>query len=415
MDKFHNTVMVDVEQAVVAPIRLYRSHGLGLFLWGMSGLVFLLLCFICIKSYTKTTTLRGKTILDKGVLSIPAYSNGVVSEIYASEGQKVDYGDALFKIRAPLLVMENTSSDTVGDFLKKNLTMRKIANLESALYSKEIVQRMEQKSAQRKLSLEGQVESIDKEIEAHNISIARAEINLSKYKSLASDNFVSDAALKSLEDDLTGQKVRKISLQRQRKELEAQLALLDIDAHELKLREKIQKHQYAQESSKIEAELNEVRYKNGFIVKSPAEGVVQSISVSVNDSVGVLPLAVIVPTDSVVIGEVWVPSRSIGFIEVGQSVRIRYRAYPYQKYGVFKGVVASVASVPANFGSGDTSVALNDTYFKIKLNIQDQYIIIQNRRVSLISGMDFDVDVELDSRLIVEWMFESIFSIKKYF
>lgn len=42
----------------------------------------------------------------------------------------------------------------------------------------------------------------------------------------------------------------------------------------------------------------------------------------------------------------YVPSRSIGFIKVGDEILLRYQAFAYQKFGHAKAKVISIAKIP---------------------------------------------------------------------
>lgn len=44
--------------------------------------------------------------------------------------------------------------------------------------------------------------------------------------------------------------------------------------------------------------------------------------------------------------QLWAPSRTAGFVKPGQTVWLRYAAYPYQKFGMAEGVVLAVSDSP---------------------------------------------------------------------
>ena len=49
------------------------------------------------------------------------------------------------------------------------------------------------------------------------------------------------------------------------------------------------------------------------------------------------------PSDSDLQAELYAPSRAAGFLGVGQEVLLRYEAYPYQKFGHYRGRVSAVS------------------------------------------------------------------------
>jgi hypothetical protein len=42
--------------------------------------------------------------------------------------------------------------------------------------------------------------------------------------------------------------------------------------------------------------------------------------------------------------EIYIPSRAIGFVKPGQEVRLLYDAFPYQRFGAYRGRVVAASS-----------------------------------------------------------------------
>ena len=55
------------------------------------------------------------------------------------------------------------------------------------------------------------------------------------------------------------------------------------------------------------------------------------------------PLFTIVPSGTVVRLDVEIPASDIGFIKVGNSARIKFDAYPFQKHGTAQGRVLTIS------------------------------------------------------------------------
>ena len=48
------------------------------------------------------------------------------------------------------------------------------------------------------------------------------------------------------------------------------------------------------------------------------------------------------------IGRMEVPSAGFGKVETGQTVNVKLNGFPYMEYGVLKGTIRSISSVPAS-------------------------------------------------------------------
>src|SRR5512132_1634963 len=80
------------------------------------------------------------------------------------------------------------------------------------------------------------------------------------------------------------------------------------------------------------------------VIPAPQDGTVTAIQAEPGGRADTtVPLLSIVPTGSKLEAQLFSPSRAIGFVRPGQRVRLRYQAFPYQKFGQYEGIVAFVS------------------------------------------------------------------------
>lgn len=110
-----------------------------------------------------------------------------------------------------------------------------------------------------------------------------------------------------------------------------------------------------------------------------------------------------------------VPSRLAGFISPSQAVRLRYDAFPFQKYGEQDGQVenvtnlALVAGDPANPGRGsladpDRAVAV------VIVRLNRQTVEADGMKLPLQAGMRVAASIPLERRWLYEWVLEPVIS-----
>lgn len=129
------------------------------------------------------------------------------------------------------------------------------------------------------------------------------------------------------------------------------------------------------------------------------------------------PLLSVVPADSRLEAQLYAPSRAVGFVKPGAAVRLRYQAYPYQKFGHAEGKVVSVArtALPA----GEISALLpagveNQTHeplYLITVALTAQTIRAYGKEHPLQAGMLLEADVLQETRRLYEWVLEPLFSL----
>ena len=113
-----------------------------------------------------------------------------------------------------------------------------------------------------------------------------------------------------------------------------------------------------------------------------------------------VPLLSIVPTDHRLEAHLYGPSRSIGFVQPGQRVLVRYPAFPYQRFGHHEGVVASVsrtavspADLPAPLpgisagSSGSSSGGNAEPIYRIVVELASQGVTAYGQTMALQPGM----------------------------
>ena len=103
---------------------------------------------------------------------------------------------------------------------------------------------------------------------------------------------------------------------------------------------------------------------------------------------------------------------SIGFVQAGQEVRLRFEAFAYQKYGHQPGHVLQVSRTPLA-ASEMAALALpamatgGEPMFRITVALDDSAAVLP-----LAAGMRLQADVLLERRRLVEWLFEPLLGFK---
>ena len=117
--------------------------------------------------------------------------------------------------------------------------------------------------------------------------------------------------------------------------------------------------------------------------------------------------------------QLYAPSRTAGFIEPGQTVWLRYAAYPYQTFGMAPGEIEAVSRTPINpqdLPAGQAQALLaaaqvNEPLYRIDVRIQHQHIVAYGERQWLKPGMALEADVIQDRRAVWEWVMEPVLAV----
>jgi membrane fusion protein len=230
------------------------------------------------------------------------------------------------------------------------------------------------------------------------------------YQSLAAQGFVSSEGANAKQLDAANTAARVYALERARSVLERELAVVQLELQTISQKTATQLSQYKRDKLALMQELNESEAKKIEIV-SPVRGVVTQLQMQPGQVIRPeIPIAVIVPADAQYELMLLVPSKSVGFVMVGQEVSVRYQAFPHEHYGRHKGVVkeiAQVALLPNEIPSH--MQAANEPLFTVKVALPTAGLSKNGAVFSLSPGMLADADIQLDRLKIYQWLLQPLF------
>src|SRR2546427_544945 len=102
------------------------------------------------------------------------------------------------------------------------------------------------------------------------------------------------------------------------------------------------------------------------------------------------------------------PSKALGFVQSGQSVRLRYEPYPYQTYGMHEGIVLEVSNSPLrpeDFAILSTTIKQEGMY-RVTVKIKSQIITKNGKQTTLFPGIALEADIQQDKRRLIDWILD---------
>lgn len=389
------------------------------------------LAFVGLGGVTKKAHVTGVLIPVKGTVGISAASAGVLVRNGVREGQHVRAGETLFEL----------STERQGS--NGELTFLIAQQLASRAHGLEAEQRLrtaqyrEKKAAltQRLQALDAEGAQLAQEMELAKRRLHLAQQSLGKYETLQASGYVSSAQTQQKQEDLIDLSARLSNLGRTQAQLRAsrQDAEAELAAQETGLESDLAQLQQAK--AQLQQEVAENGNRKSFLITAPQDGVVTTITYQPGQTVAAgQVLATLIPEQGSGAApelevQLYAPSRTAGFVAPGQTVLLRYEAFPYQKFGLQKGVVTDVSrtpfapsELPQNLASTILSNAQqnllgfngNEALYRIKVRPEKQYIDVYGHPQGLKPGMTLEADVLQDRRKIWEWIAEPLLAMRSY-
>jgi HlyD family type I secretion membrane fusion protein len=140
------------------------------------------------------------------------------------------------------------------------------------------------------------------------------------------------------------------------------------------------------------------------VVRAPVDGIVQDIAASPGQSVGSnQPLMKLVPTGGGLVVEARVQNRDIGYVRVGQPVKVKVHAYDFLRHGTLAG---EIERIDADAVVDPQTGAL--TYGVLVRTAGDE-LARDGVPVKVVPGMAVDVDLLVGERTILSYLTDRIF------
>jgi hemolysin D len=155
-------------------------------------------------------------------------------------------------------------------------------------------------------------------------------------------------------------------------------------------------------------DLKKVELRRKLIMLSaPADSIV--LEVAANRTVGSVvreaeTLFVLVPRDVPLQAEINVEGKDIGQVVVGQAVRIKFEAFPFQKYGTASGTVRVVSQDTfAPDPKGEGAHRMPAPYYRVLVGVTDTKLRLQSERTQLIPGMAVTAELKVGRRSVISY------------
>ena len=383
-------------------------------MWGMTllavGVAGLMIAVAIWGQYTRRERVEGFLQLDVGAARVSISDAGRVAELMVKEGQEVKEGEPMVRLA---LDKSTASSSSTSAVVSGELSQRRGSLEKEQEQLKELAEQQLQQVKKRIVALDGEIKQIDSEIKLLLQRVTSAKEQAKRFKQLANEKFVSDIVARQKQDEATDQEIKLQALKRQRSTLERDLATAKADEPAVALRAQSQAEHVTRQISELQQSLAQEDAKRETIIRAPITGVVTNIAVSAGQSVSAeSAFATILPAGSQLQAEMLVPTRAIGFVTKGKEVVLRYEAFPYERFGQYRGVIADVSQTVWSPGDKIGPLTVREAAYRITAKLDKQTVAAMGQEIPLRSGMLVNADILLEKRSLLEWIFEPVLQLR---
>ena len=360
--------------------------------------------------YTRRERVEGFLQLDVGAAKVSFTDSGRVAELLVKEGQEVVAGVPMARIS---LERATSASTTTGAVVSGELTQRRGSLEKEQGQMRELAGQQLQQVRKKAADLQNEISQIGTEITLQTQRLASAKAEALRWAQLAEKKFASDIAARQKQDEATDQEIRLQALKRQKSTLERDLSTARMEEPSVALRARTLEEQVNRQISELQQTLVQEEAKRETIIRAPITGIVTNITVSSGQSVAAdAAFATILPAGSKLQVELLVPTRAIGFVTKGKEVSLRYEAFPFERFGQYRGVIVDVSQTVWSAGDKVGPLTVREPAYRITAKLDRQSVEAMGQEIPLRSGMLVNADILLEKRSLLEWIFEPVLQLR---
>jgi membrane fusion protein len=357
----------------------------------------------------------GQLVPTKGLAVVMAPASGVVTRLDVSEGQRVESGQILGVVTVPRATLASGPTEVA----MRNQLRQQGEGLKSSENSRLLQLDAQERGLHAELdTLRRELAQVGGEITTRRSQVTLANEVLQRWRQLQHGNYVSALQVKQQESNALEYTSQMQALQRQATEIRRSVAQIQQQLSVLPGQRGSVLAEYRRDNAIVEQQQVHAQADGALVVTAPVAGVIATQTVKQGQAVqAAQPLLSLLPGDGRLEAELMVPSRVIGFIATGDSVLLRYQAFPYQKFGHQQGRLGRITRSALSSGElgtlANSSVQQGDQYYRATVVLSRQSVTAYGKPEMLKPGMLLQADVIGERRTLIEWIFEPLMSIHK--
>ena len=383
-----------------------------------------------------TAVADGRLVPQTYVKIVQPAESGIVREIRVQEGDHVAEGQVLVRLDPTVTTAEGTALQR--ELALQRLQLRRIeaeladrplarepgddsilfeqvqtqlqSHRQSFLHSLSVEQMAERRAGQelasatetwKKLestlpSFERTARAYEKLAEQHLTGTLQAEEKRREALERAQDLKAQHATVRSLEAAVTEHEQRRAQLE---SAYRSDLNTLWLQTHSA--------------ATALEQNLAKHVYREGLLeLKAPQAGIVKELATTTLGAVvqpGTVLLS-LVPVGEPLLAEVAIENQDIGFVQPGQSVRLKLAAYQFQRYGMLQGIVKTISADAQSTDQPRSNEPgpVKAPAFKALIELQQQRLDANDLNLPLAAGMQVSAEIVQGKRSVLAYLLSPV-------
>lgn len=410
MSLFRKEAIAQQSERLTGVITLAQPLSIKLTVVALSSVAAAVIVFLFTAEYSRKETVRGFLMPSKGVIQSFANQGGTIEKLHVKEGDSVIKGQAL----ASIVVQQNDSqgldlSSQLVEQLKEQIKLLNHEVMQTKVLQKQEILNLEAQQTllnEEKLALQSQLTLADEKLDL-------LQSQQANFNQLNKSGFLSNIEREQQQQALLDVKQEKQNLARILMQQNNQLSQLHFNLANVPQQYALRISNLKREISDTQNQLSQLKSNYSYTITASNNGVVTGIQVVEGEVLSQAKLLLhIIPEGSELVAELLLPTRSAGFVEIGNETRLRFDAFPYQRFGFINSTISRIDKALITPNEVRLPITLQEPVYRLRATLSQQQMSAYGKAFELKSGMLFEADIMLEQRTLIEWLLEPLYSLK---
>ncbi|CAG4905177.1 HlyD family secretion protein [Paraburkholderia gardini] len=334
---------------------------------------------------------------------------GLVADIYVHQAERVALGAPLFRLERDLSLASDGRPRPMFD---EHMRDEQIASTEAQYRQRKAELSVQRETSQlTEASRRAEMSSLDEQLAQNRQLVDESAHKLSRLESVS--EYVTADRIEQAKADTHQAKVVVAQSTARRQQLVAELgtarsAQAGIDAQ---LKELDARHARDLQDLRMRFEQN----RQNMTISAPRAGTVSFSGLVAGRTLAASDVALVIVTGEggALRAALRIPSRRRGFVREGQTVRLKFDAFPYAKFGSYEARIDSISRTtvrsPMSPPSGASEPRAPEGDYMAWATLRGHTFDFERQHFEILPGMSATASIVIERRTIAEWVLAPFF------
>ena len=391
-------------ELVVSTPRIAR-----VFAWVGVLLAAAFIAFLATAQYTRKSRAPAVLAYANDPVLLSANEAGTVVSVDVKSGDRVKAGQRL----ATISTERTAGGEAVFAAGARDAEARRAAIKSERKQAQALISAQQAQLAARIDALTAEGTQLGREIDAQADRVTQLKVQVERYRQLARDKFAPELQVQQKQDDLAEQVVKLESLKRTRAGIQRDLAIARTELPTLRATVEGKLALLSRDEAALVQSSRENLARRAYEVTAASDGTVERVIALAGQSVIIgAPLMQVQTGPRVLMADIYVPTRSAGFLREGQTVRLAIDAFPMERFGHATATVNDVGRSVIAPGDSLLPASVKEPVFRVRATLASSAITAYGETYPLKSGLSAQADIALDERPLYRWLIEPVLRLR---